>query len=166
MTAFIASTIFCFVIWLLLTFNGTFWGVDEIIAGIITAALVGMVTKKIFIKDFKLANPVRWLFLIAYLPRFFFEMAKANIDVAYRVVTKKIKPGIVKLSPGLQTDLASTILANSITLTPGTLSVDIDDRKNLYVHWINVNESILDKLPHECKPICSTFPLWARRIGE
>ena len=93
-------------------------------------------------------------------------MAKANIDVAYRVITGKINPGIVKIAPGLKSDLAVTLLANSITLTPGTLSVDIDQDKNLYVHWINVDEQKLKDMPRPCEPICAAFPKWARRIGE
>ena len=72
-------------------------------------------------------------------------MAKANIDVAYRVITGKINPGIVKISPGLKTDLGITLLADSITLTPGTLSVDIDEKNNdLYIHWINVHVEDLE----------------------
>jgi multicomponent Na+:H+ antiporter subunit E len=48
-----------------------------------------------------------------------------------------IRPGIVKVRTRLQTEMARTFLANSITLTPGTLSVDmIED--HLYVHWINI----------------------------
>jgi len=166
MIAFIASAVFCFVLWLLLTFNGRMWGTDEIIAGIVMAAIAGFAARKIFVKEFKLANPKRWIFFLAYLPRFFFEMAKANFDVAYRVLTGRIRPGIVKISPGLKTDLAITVLANSITLTPGTLSVDVDEERNLYVHWINVKDEVLEKMPRECRPICSTFPDWARRIGE
>ena len=166
MFAFIATTIFCFILWLLFTFNGDIWGIDEIIAGIILSLIAGVASAKIFIKDYKLANPVRWLFILAYLPRFFYEMAKANFDVAYRVITGKIKPGIVKISPNLKSDISITILANSITLTPGTLSVDVDDEKNLYVHWINVKDEALRKMPRDYKPICSTFPDWARRIGE
>jgi len=105
---------------------------------------------------------------IAYFPRFFYEMAKANFDVAYRVITGKIKPGIVKISPGLKNNLSVTLLANSITLTPGTLTVEVDEDKNLYVHWINVRDDFFQE--HEekcrCKYVCSTFPDWARRIGE
>ncbi len=166
MFAFIATTIFCFILWLLFTFNGYVWNIDEIIAGIILSSIAGIAARKIFIKDFKLANPKRWLIMLAYLPRFFYEMAKANFDVAYRVITGKIRPGIVKISPNLKSDVAITVLANSITLTPGTLSVDVDENKNLYVHWINVKEEVLKKMPRDYKPICSTFPDWARRIGE
>ena len=72
---------------------------------------------------------------------FTWECLKANIDVAYRVIhpSSPIKPGIVKVKSSLTSDTALTFLANSITLTPGTLTVDIDKNQGfLYVHWINV----------------------------
>ena len=55
------------------------------------------------------------------------EIAKANLDVAYRVVHPKmpIKPGIVVIKTGLKSDIAKMILANSITLTPGTFTLDV-----------------------------------------
>jgi multicomponent Na+:H+ antiporter subunit E len=49
-----------------------------------------------------------------------------------------IKPGIVKVKLNLKTNIAKTILANSITMTPGTISVDIID-DIIYVHWIYVS---------------------------
>ncbi len=59
------------------------------------------------------------------------------------------------------------MLANSITLTPGTLSVDIDEDKNdLYIHWINVNEEALKGESVDCKYICGNFDKWIRRIAE
>ncbi|MCK5030559.1 MAG: Na+/H+ antiporter subunit E, partial [Thermoplasmatales archaeon] len=131
--------------------------------------IVGFVTGRIFVKeDFRMLNPVRWLTFIAYaIGPFFIGMAKANIDVAYRVITGKINPGIVKISPDLKTDLGITMLANSITLTPGTLSVDIDEDKNdLYIHWINVNEEALKRESVDCKYICGNFDKWIRRIAE
>ena len=166
MLAFIASTVFCFVMWLLLTFNGNFWQTDELVAGLVMACIAGFASRNILVKDFKLANPKRWPFILAYLPRFFYEMAKANFDVAYRVLTGRINPGIIKISPGLKSDVAITTLANSITLTPGTLSVDVDEEKNLYIHWMNVKKEVLKKMPQDYKPICSNFPDWARRRGE
>ncbi|PNX47524.1 MAG: cation:proton antiporter, partial [Thermoplasmata archaeon M11B2D] len=90
-----------------------------------------------------------------------------NLDVAYRVITGRINPGIVKIHPDLKTDLGITMLANSITLTPGTLTVDIDEETNdLYVHWINVDKKALENKPVECKYICGNFPKWVRRIAE
>jgi len=173
MLAFIVTTIMCFIVYLLLTIGSGSdlwkWSYAEIFLGIILSVLVGIVARKIFVKkSFRMANPVRWFTFIAYaIGPFFWGMAKANFDVAYRVITGKIKPGIVKISPDLKTDLGITMLANSITLTPGTLSVDIDEDKNdLYIHWINVKEEALKKKPVDCKYICGGFPKWIRRIAE
>jgi len=173
MLAFIVTTILCFVAYLLFTTgSGTdvwIWSYEEIIFGIILSAIVGIIARKIFIrKDFRMGNPVRWFTFIAYIfGPFFVGMTKANFDVAYRVITGKINPGIVKISPELKTDMGITMLANSITLTPGTLSVDIDEDKNdLYIHWINVKKEALKKKPVDCKYVCGNFPKWIRRIAE
>ncbi len=165
MFAFVGTAVFCFVVWLALTFNGQVWGADEIIAGIVLSMVAGAAGRSVFVKNFKLANPKRWLLFIAYLFPFFWEMAKANLDVAYRVLTGRIRPGIVKISPGLESDEAMTMLANSITLTPGTLSVDIDNG-DLYIHWINIDDAALQEMPRPCTPICASFPKWARRVAE
>ena len=172
MIAFIVTTIMCFITYLLLTTgSGTLglWSIEEILVGFILSLIVGFVARNIFAKeDFRMLNPVRWLMFIAYvIGPFFVGLTKANIDVAYRVITGKINPGIVKISPDLKTDLGITMLANSITLTPGTLSVDIDEDKNdLYIHWINVNEEALKGKTVDCKYICGSFDKWIRRIAE
>jgi len=180
MLAFVVTFVLCFVSYLLLTtgsgtdvvFLGTLkilsWSFEEIILGVILSAIVGIVTRKIFVKkDFRMANPIRWFTFVGYLFYFFYEMAKANFDVAYRVITGKINPGIVKISPNLKTDLGISMFANSITLTPGTLSVDIDEDSNdLYIHWINVKEEALKKKPVDCKYVSAGFEKWVRRIAE
>jgi len=172
MIAFIITTIICFITYLLLTTgSGTFglWSIEEILLGFILSIIVGFVSRSIFAKeDFRMLNPVRWFMFIAYIiGPFFVGLAKANIDVAYRVITGKINPGIVKISPDLKTDLGITMLANSITLTPGTLSVDIDEDKNdLYIHWINVKIEALKGKTVDCKYICGNFDKWIRRIAE
>jgi multicomponent Na+:H+ antiporter subunit E len=84
-------------------------------------------------------NPRRWYWAIRYLLVFVYYMVKANIDVSFRVLhpEKLINPGIVKIRTDLKTNLARTLLADSITLTPGTLTVEIKD-EFLYIHWIDV----------------------------
>ncbi|MFO8063500.1 MAG: Na+/H+ antiporter subunit E [Spirochaetia bacterium] len=76
---------------------------------------------------------------IAYLFVFSAELLKANLDVAFRVLAPElpIRPGIVRVKTRLHTELGRTLLANSITLTPGTITVDTDG-EYFYVHWINV----------------------------
>ena len=70
----------------------------------------------------------------------------ANIDVAYRVIHPKmpINPGIVVIKTVLKQDIAKMILANSITLTPGTFTLDIID-DILLIHWINVKTKDVDE---------------------
>jgi len=141
------------------------WSIFEISTGIILSLIVAILANKVLFqkRSYRMLNPIRWInFLLYFIGPFFSALTKANIDVAYRVITGKINPGIVKISPDLKTDLGITLLADSITLTPGTLTVDIDEEKNdLYIHWINV--TTLEPSTHH---ICSNFPQWIRRIAE
>ena len=179
MSAFVVTTIVSFIIYLLFTFGSgsdsadfilfKLWSLEEIIIGIILSVLVGIVSRKIFVKkSLRMLNPVRWFSFLAYMVGpFFVSLTKANFDVAYRVITGKINPGIVRISPDLKTDLGVTLLANSITLTPGTLSVDVDENSNdLFIHWINVKEEALGKDVVDHKFVCGNFPKWVRRIAE
>ncbi|MBC7311939.1 MAG: Na+/H+ antiporter subunit E [Rhizobium sp.] len=71
---------------------------------------------------------------------FFVELAKSAWKVAVMVVSPRldIKPGIFAFPLTVTRDFEITLLANLITLTPGTLSVDVsDDKKTLYVHAID-----------------------------
>lgn len=141
------------------------WSIFEIITGIFLSLITAFIANKVLFqkRNYRMLNPLRWVIFLVYLiGPFFWAMAKANIDVAYRVITGKINPGIVKISPGLKTDLGITLLADSITLTPGTLTVDIDEKNNdLYIHWISV--TTLKPTTHH---ICANFPQWIRRIAE
>jgi multicomponent Na+:H+ antiporter subunit E len=74
---------------------------------------------------------------VAFIFYFLNELVKANLQVAYEVMTPRFNmtPGIVGFPLDARTDLEISILANLISLTPGTLSLDVsDDRKVLYVH--------------------------------
>jgi len=173
MLAFVITIIVCFITYLLLTTGSGnllgLWSIEEILFGLIFSLIAAVASHTIFVKkDLRMANPVRWFIFLGYLiGPFFVALAKANIDVAYRVITGKINPGIVKIQTDLKTDLGVTMLANSITLTPGTLSVDVDETTNeLYIHWINIDESALKKKPIDCKYVCGSFPKWVRRIAE
>ncbi len=74
---------------------------------------------------------------------FVYELILSTFKVALMVIKPKLdfKPGIIAFPLTVKTDLEITLLANLITLTPGTLSVDVsDDRKTLYVHAIDATE--------------------------
>jgi multicomponent Na+:H+ antiporter subunit E len=132
-TVFILSLIF----WLLLTFKVT---LPNIIVGSAASILSSAIFTRFFIGNvYKLIQPHRYYWFFIYLFVFIWECIKANFDVAYRVLhpAMPIRPGIVKVRTTLKSDLAKTLLANSITMTPGTISVDIID-DYLYIHWIYV----------------------------
>jgi energy-converting hydrogenase B subunit A len=68
---------------------------------------------------------------IAYFIVLIFEIIKATIDVATRTVNGNIEPVIVEIPTVLKRPISQTILANSITLTPGTLSIDLDSENQV-----------------------------------
>ncbi len=81
--------------------------------------------------------------LIAFIFFFLFELIKANLQVAYEVGTPKfgMKPGIVKIPLDVKSNIGITLLANLISLTPGTLSLDVsNDKKVLFVHAMYITD--------------------------
>jgi multicomponent Na+:H+ antiporter subunit E len=75
---------------------------------------------------------------------FLWELVRANLRVAYEVVTPKLRmrPGIVAIPLDLEGDAAITLLANLVTLTPGALSLDVSpDRTVLYVHTMYMDDA-------------------------
>lgn len=81
--------------------------------------------------------------VIGFILFFLKELIKANIEVAYDVITPTnyMDPGVVGIPLAAKSDLEITLLANFITLTPGTLSLDIStDRETLYVHGMYIRD--------------------------
>ncbi len=133
LTVFILSLIF----WLLITFRLT---LPNIIVGAVAALICSAVFSRYYFHDVhKFLQPRRYFWFFVYFFIFIWECIKANLDVAYRVLhpAMPIRPGIVKVKTTLKSDFARTLLANSITMTPGTITVDIID-DNLYIHWIYI----------------------------
>ncbi len=151
-----------FIIWLLLTWSLKF---QEVMVGIVVAFIVTLLTRDLFPDEMiKFLNPVRFFWAIIYLPYLIFYIILANFDVAYRVLNPNlpILPGIVKVKTTLKSELAKTILANSITLTPGTLTVEIDE-DDYYIHWIYISTEDPEE---QRKIIIGRFERMLRRIFE
>ena len=114
----------------------------EVAAAIVFGIIVSLVAGHFLITTEKTKSFFpRFYAAILYFFKFLWEMIKANIHVAYLVTHPRmpIKPGIVKIKTQLTKESGLTILANSITLTPGTLTIDINkDKQELYIHWIDV----------------------------
>lgn len=117
--------------------------IEEVILGsLVSAVITALLAKRLNFKvgwnfPFKLLK-----FLFIYLPVFIWKLILANIDVARRVLSFKIplNPGIVKVKTNIKSDIGKLTLANSITLTPGTLTIDVKD-DYIYVHTIDMKKN-------------------------
>jgi multicomponent Na+:H+ antiporter subunit E len=141
---YILTLVSLFILWILLT-STLAW--DELTVGFIFSAFIALFTWNRFTrKGFSGITFKKVAYSLFYISIFFWEMFKANFDVAYRVLHPKmpIKPGIVQIKTDLKSDIAKLILGNSITLTPGTLTVEIIE-DNLLIHWINVKDEDIKK---------------------
>ncbi len=140
--------------------------VQVMAAGVIASLIVAFLFHEILPKEhYVFISPVRLFWFLVYLPVFFYYVMKANLDVVYRAIHPQmpIKPGIVKIKTNLKTESGITALANSITLTPGTLTVDLTDDGFLYVHWINVKSTDVEQAT---KFIAQRFEWFLERIFE
>lgn len=80
----------------------------------------------------------RLLRLVLYIPWLVWQIAVANLDVMLRIFgLKDIDPCVIRFTPDLVSDFGRATLANSITLTPGTVTVDITDEGEFIVHALN-----------------------------
>ena len=174
--AFISTLIVCYIFWLLITgqivviFTGeASWQV--LVAGGVISILVSLFAARFFIhkKAFHLYNPVRFFLLLFYcIIIFAWELIKANVSMALRAFgsTKNLKPGFVKIPTKLKSDYALAMLSNSITLTPGTITMDVveqDGENYLYVHCIDAEKEDMEKAGKEIK---GAMEPWIRRIWE
>ena len=169
--AFLSTALLIYCFWLLITgqivaiFKGAAsW--EVLVAGALVSGFVSLFTARFFIHKnaFYLLAPKRFFSLLAYVFVFLWELTKANVDVAFRKLP--VKPGIVKVPVDLKTEYGLSTLANSITLTPGTITMDIadeDGKTNYYIHWINVAETDPVKAGDAIK---GTLEKWVRRIWE
>jgi multicomponent Na+:H+ antiporter subunit E len=133
---FLTTFLILFVFWILLSWH---FDAEHLILGLISSLLVTHFTgdllitrKKIIFSLRKIVPFIQYLFYLTY------SIILANIDVAYRVLHPRmpINPRIVKFKSRLKSDIGQTALANSITLTPGTITVDVK-YGTFYVHALS-----------------------------
>jgi multicomponent Na+:H+ antiporter subunit E len=127
------ATLFLF--WVLL--NGSL-ALGTLGAGVLVAAAITLVARESlsFLSGWRW-TPKSFTTTLLYIAYFIKELVKANLQIAFVVLQPKlpISPAIVRARTKLKEPVARLLLANSITLTPGTLSVELKDDV-LYVHWV------------------------------
>jgi len=102
---------------------------------------VAYVFRRLYEEEIDLSRPVTALpYVFLYIAAFSKEVVVANLDVAYRVVSPwmPLEPQVIYVPLRVETALGVTTIANSITITPGTITLDHDPDENaLYVHIID-----------------------------
>lgn len=134
--AFLATFIILFALWLLLSGH---YDAFHISLGVICCALVAYFSHDLLFPEFQLGGSIGVGFRFAcYIPWLLYQILLANIHVAKVVLSPKmpIDPAIIEFKSKLKGDLAHSTMGNSITLTPGTITVDIREG-NYYVHAID-----------------------------
>jgi multicomponent Na+:H+ antiporter subunit E len=113
---------------------------EEFLIGIAVSLPLAYAFRRFYADEFALAGTARAVpAAVAYLLVFGKELIVANLDVVYRVLSPSlpIDPDVVAVPLRVESDPAITTIANSITLTPGTLTMDYNAETNtLYVHGI------------------------------
>lgn len=156
--------ILLYIVWLFLTWPFSPVRGQELIIGVIVVGFAVLLFGKNGNISGKYFEAKRYLWGLTYLPILFYYMIIANFDVLYRVLHPDvpINPGIVKVKTGLKNRIARAVLCNSITLTPGTLSVDIVEDK-IYVHWINITDK---KIADATSKIVGRFENILKKVFE
>lgn len=114
--------------------SGEFSGLNFMLGFMLGYAALAMLQKEFVLLEGYAQRLPRLLGFFAF---FIKELVKANLKVAFDVLTPPwhMQPGVIALPLKAKTDLEITMVANFISLTPGTLSLDVsDDRQVLFVH--------------------------------
>ena len=112
----------------------------ELATGVFVSLIIAFFTNRIFsCCGLRVLNPLKLIYFLQYFVVFLIALIKSNFDIARRVISPKlpINPGIVSFKTKLNNGFARMVLANTITLTPGTLTMDVLSNK-FYIHWIDV----------------------------
>ena len=135
--------ILLFLVWIGLTNS---LDIQELIVG----AIVAFVVARFFTPNREFDLKLLAIKYIKFIPLFFKSLVQSNIEVAKIVLNPKlpINTGIVKLKTTLKGDSDKLILANAITLTPGTITIELD-KNDLYIHVLNIEDENRDVLQGE-----------------
>jgi multicomponent Na+:H+ antiporter subunit E len=134
--------VFIFLLWLI--FNGRVTTEIVILGLVITALLYGFCYKFLDYRINSERRYWRWLqFTVVYILNLCWEIIIANLQIIKLVLSPVIdvKPCLMHFQAPVQGSISRVILANSITLTPGTITVDMDDQ-GYYIH-------VLDAATHQ-----------------
>ncbi len=113
----------------------------QFLMGLVVGLPIAFLFRRLFDDRIDLTGTLRAIpYVLLYVLTFSREVVVANVDVAYRVLAPgtRIEPEVILIPLRVRTDLGVTTIANSITITPGTITQDYDAEDNaLFVHVID-----------------------------
>lgn len=119
---------------------------DGLLVGVLVSLAIAVLFRDglSFFTEFR-ATPEAFVAGLKYYGYFLKELVKSNLKLTAIVLSPDlpIRPGIVKVRTRLKSRMGRLMLANSITLTPGTLTVEVDGEW-FYVHWVTVESDDID----------------------
>ncbi len=141
------------ILWII--FNGRIT-LEILILGIVLSLLLTLFTNKFFYKEKRNMKHFarNGILLVEYIATLIIEIVKANIGV-FKIALRKdidIEPCLCHFTTNIKEPIHRILLANSITLTPGTITVDLDEEGNYTVHCLTkefsegINESVFVKM--------------------
>ncbi len=130
----------------------------------------------LFFRGFLLGEPKQRISIFSYLKRvvvfllflpvFFFQAYKSSLQILGLVLRPgmNLNQGIVEVDTDLENINGLTMLANVITLTPGTITVDVhEEEHHIYVHWIKIKHFTSEQIKED---IVGSFEPWLMKIFE
>jgi len=154
------TTLYLMLGWLLFTWT---LAVPSLVIGLVFSTSVAMVTFGVFIEKDEAARRSllpRAHFLIIFLCVLVIKIYLASFKLVPMVITLDVSPRIVHFRSKLKSNIARVALANAITLTPGTLTLDLSS-DHLIVHWLDA-PTTHSKYAHSL--IAESFERWLKRI--
>ena len=134
--SFVLTAIIMFVFWVMLSGDPN---IILVLSGIFSALFVAYISHDLLIGKGPICRSVARMFRFTrYLPWLLWQIILSNFDLVYRTLhpSMPIDPEMVEFDTDLETDMGITTLANSITLTPGTVTISANSKGEFLVHAI------------------------------
>lgn len=132
----VVTALYLWIGWLLFT-----WSLQprSLLLGLVNSVVIAAVMYPVFVEQDEAelrSHLPRAYLLVVYLAVLVFQMYVASFRVLWQIIRGRINPGVVHFRTRLRSDVARVALTNSITLTPGTITLLLDD-DHLIVHWLD-----------------------------
>lgn len=135
--SFFLTAVIMFIFWILLSGEFSFL---LILSAVVSSLLVAYISHDLLFGEVDLKSGIKKAFrFLRYLPWLLWQILLANLDIVYRTLHPKmpVDPRIITFDAPLRSEAGIAILANSITLTPGTVTIAADREGKFIVHAIS-----------------------------